>query len=277
MSWLDQFLFNSQSIQGIPVATTPPATGQVLAFNGSIYAPIDPSGASTGNLYGTFADRPASAPVGTAYYASDAPDATYTGSFWQTRDCYGNPMVPPPAAGSWTQSNFAGGTTLAMVADKIVLNSPGDVGGDTSRIATLALSSAIYTLTAHFIPLPLQANNSSAGICIFDGTKVIEFKSVFVSGGNTVQVTQRNSAGSFHANAYTAAWNVVPQSGLWFVIQNTGTSRNYSWLPDGKTPVLAWTEATGAWLTETSAGITVDPISGGGVGITLDSWNITYP
>ena len=238
------------------------------------------AGSGSANLVGIYDARPDTATTGVVYFATDQHPYVFTDAGWQGWDLYGRLLSPPRPLSTWTQVNFLSGVTLTNAGDSLILNFPnaGVLAGDNASLATQTLTSIPYTLTAHFAPILVQATFSQAGICITDGTQIIAVLDTYAVGAaSELIVAQRTAPATFHANAKVTDLQSGLGFGIWFQIQNTGTSRNYSILFDGITPTLLYTEAAATFLTESNYGIIETPVNSGGAGVNLDSIQVTYP
>jgi hypothetical protein len=200
-------------------------------------------------------------------------------------------IVAPPVASNWTHINFGGGTSIIDSGKTgfptVYLSDFTTGGGELVRAGTVALTSPIFTLTARIRPILYPANNASAGIGISDGTKFIVMQLTYVSGGVDIQVVKFTNSTTLSANYYSAAWNIGQNASFWFQIKNDGTHRFYNYSSDGvnyyptsigsSTVFPIVTTFQDFITTETRAALIIDPLNGTGSGITLESWNITYP
>jgi hypothetical protein len=214
-------------------------------------------------------------------------------------------LVPPPVASNWTHVNFGSGTTFvdsgSTTTSTVYLQDFTSGGADTAHCVTLARPGSVgtaYTLTVAIHPLQYPQNNSGSGIAIGDGTKLEVWQLVFVSGGVSMQFAHRNSATSFAANVYSAAWNIGQNARFWLRLKNDGTNRFFTYASDGLNfiPVQTIQDAglmgtCGAPSTvpcyesnttfinnnETVGGFCIDPESSIGSGATVESWSFTAP
>lgn len=250
--------------------------------------------------------------AGGLWYQNDAgaitalPGST-TGQFLQTQGTSGAPplwavpnssgdegtIVAPPtiASSTWTDINFGSGTTAVDSGragfTTVYLSDFTTGGAEVIRGISQPLSSAVYTFTARVRPLLYPANNSSAGIGITDGTKHIVIQLTFVSGGVDIQVVKFTNSTTFSANYYANPWNIGQNAPFWLRIKNDGTHRNMNYSSDGVNYFPAtigssstwptYTSATDFITTETAASLIIDPLNGTGSGVTVESWQITYP
>jgi hypothetical protein len=80
------------------------------------------------NIFGAFATRPATAPVGSQFVTSDGPvDFVWNGTVWMPL-ISGNVLPPPPAAAGWTVDSIGtGGAAPGSIADAqgTILITPG--------------------------------------------------------------------------------------------------------------------------------------------------------
>jgi hypothetical protein len=190
-------------------------------------------------------------------------------------------IVQPPVAASWTQVNFAGGTSLTDVGTSL----PGvnlydtTTGANVTRAITRPLSGN-YTITARLRPMIVPflsppGGGSSVSVCVSDGTKFLQLGLIFLYGGGVnMQVISNataSSAASVVATSSGMAWSAT--SPIWLRIQNNGTNRIYSWSSDGEQFIPFYTEGHTTFLTETVGGASIFTENSQGMGLTLDSFN----
>jgi hypothetical protein len=203
------------------------------------------------------------------------------------------PIVAPPKASNWSHVNFGVGTTLVdsgQVGFPTIYLSDFTTGGnvnlhggvDTTHPVT---PGARYTLPARFrvnlVPDANSAHNSSAGIMITDGTKIISFMYVYDGASALLQVQEwTNPTTLSGAPLYSQFTHYGVSAPIWGEIQDDGTHRNFTIATDGQNylpPALIFQHASGTFLTETGLGIMTTPFLAGGGAITLESWNPTFP
>jgi hypothetical protein len=128
---------------------------------------------------------------------------------------------------------------------------------------TRALSSGTsYTVITAINNLFSTAYGSlSAGICISDGTKFIQFCASYVSGYSVVGYEWTNDT----TYSGTKTFN-VPLAGatptIWLKLVQNGTDRLYYFSIDGINWIKVYSEAYNTYLTETVSGICICPDTG---------------
>jgi hypothetical protein len=310
-TWLDRVF--GAGIQQLAVGGAPKPTEPIvnlIAGSGvTINAVDNPSSGRTdttissgaaggGSLFGAAASRPAanSVPANTLYFASDTGVISASnGSTWTVIPTTAGSsfadqgtIVAPPLAATWSNVNFSnttlvnsGTTTFPTV---FLLNTHSLAGGDSAACSFQTIpgsAGAGYTLTAGIRTFfPANPGTALCGICVSDGTKVICLSLTYGSSGGVFQVIQRNSATSFHANAYSTNWAFPGFARAWLKMQVAGGNRTYAISFDGADYAVFLSEADTTWISndETLAGIFVNPINvTPSVGITLESFALTSP
>jgi hypothetical protein len=299
-TWLGALFNQSTQFQqgGVALPIRPTldfASGAILSddpTNNRTLATV--AGGSGTTLYGTLAARPAANSVanGVVYFATDTGTiAVSNTSAWIVIPAGGGQSLAdqgtifaPPLASTWTHINFGTGTTLTdsgLAAFPTVFLSDTTSGGNEN---VHAVSQPItggagthYTLTTAIRPLPNQANNSSVGIQVTDGTKIYYFDIVYVTGAQHIQIVKYTNPTTISANSLDVAVGLGLNGRDWLQIQDDGTHRTWRQSNDGKNYYVFFQEASGTFLNETAYGINVNPLNSGGGGVTLESSNITYP
>lgn len=227
---------------------------------------------------GTYASRPATASAGSRYVSTDGHiEFIFDGSNWR-------PLIDgvvgtqsPLAASFSTHINWGAGTTLTDAQGTVFFSDTTSGGNENDHSAVLNTAGSTYTLIAGFRPLTTLAVNSGGGLVITDGTKLIKWWVVYTASGLTSQVVTLTNSTTFVANLLTVSMPVSANHTIWFKIVNNGTNRLYSWSADGNNWNLAFSHATGTFLTETQYGIVISPLNSGGCAMTLDSWFTSSP
>lgn len=246
-----------------------------------IVLPYRPSGISS-SLYGTYANRPASAPAGSIYTSSDGHvQFVYTGSTWAPV-LNGTIGTQPPAAASFsTHINWGGGTSLTDSEGTLFFTDQTSGGNENDHSAVLNTAGSTYTVIAGFKPLLTLAANSGAGIVLTDGTKLIKFWVAYVQTSNgqpiTIQIVTLSNSTTFVANLVTTGIPLGTNSTIWFKIVNNATNRLYSYSTDGINWNQIFSHASGTFLTETQYGMVIAPLNSGGCAMTLESWTTSSP
>ena len=219
-------------------------------------------------------------------------------------------FIAPPLANAWTQVNFGTYTTFinsgSAATPTVVLQDFRSGGSDTARCVYVNRPGSIgaaYTVTAALRQLQYPGNNSATGLAVSDGTKVIVFQLVYVSGGVSMQIADKATETSGAANAYNQLWNVGQNARFWLRIQNDGTYRFFTYSSDGliffpvsqmqDAGLIAACPSSGAGTNaptlcyqlnttfinnaETRAGFCINPEASVGAGSTLESWSFTAP
>lgn len=305
-TWLDQILNKQVAVQGTPLPSR-----TTLNFASSNVTAADNVATDSTDITITVADAGGTAlpdaGAGGLWYQNDAGRITPLaapsagGPFLQTQGATGLPpqwaapgtdegiTTAPPVAASWTPVNFGGGTAVVnsgtLATPTVYLSDFTSGGADTAHCIFVNRAGTVgtpYTFTARFRALLFPSNNAAAGIAITDGTKIIIFQVLYIDTIHTAQVVQRNSATSFHANAYSKAWNTGINAPYTLRIQVTGGNRLYTMTVDGQNFIPApalLQEADTTWINnnETQVGACVDPESSTGSGITIESFGNAAP
>jgi hypothetical protein len=203
-------------------------------------------------------------------------------------------IYAPPLAANWTHRNFGSGTSVVDVGrpgfSAIYLSDYTTGTSNNVHGVELALPNTVgqpYSVTAGYWPNLLPDNtgghNSTAGIYVTDGTKLITFQYVYVGSSMQMQVQTYNSATSINgAPTVNPQFNFGINARCWVKIQVTGGNRNFSFATDGADfiPASAYlSQADTVWINnaEIAAGAHVIANGSAGAGITVFSWHMTAP
>lgn len=202
------------------------------------------------------------------------------------------PVIAPPVAASWsTHVNFGAGSNTTIIdtgpaqSPAVYLSDFLSGGGEVVRCVFVNRPGSVgtpYTLTAAIHVVLFPTNNAAAGIAVTNGTQIISYQLVFVSGGVDIQVVNYNSATSFNANAYSAGWNIGQNGRFWLRVQVDASFRTFSYSSDGRNfiPGASFFQSVNTSFinnNETQAGLCVSPIGSTGAGVTDESWSFTAP
>jgi hypothetical protein len=214
-------------LQGFPVASTAPTSGQVPTWNGADYVPQTPGGAG-GGLFS---------------YA----------------------IVAPPALASFTWLNQGTATAQNNNAGAIMMSMPNGGGFPTTnwRVLYLAAPATPYTLVAYLHSLNFFEAGSAAttGLYFYDSSsgKLIGLETLYLPGTTVSWRVQRlNSATSDNTSVYASLTmqgsHLGFGGGAWGRLRNDGTTLYFDISQDGVNWRSLYSEAVGAWLTPNNIG-----------------------
>jgi hypothetical protein len=210
----------------------PGTSGNVLTSNGTTWSS---SASASGNLYGTYASRPAAGVAGRVYYASDCPNPFVdNGAAWQPV-VNGKLGTAAPLVSTFTQvtGGSVTGTVFADVCDGISITWTNlSAGGEFVRMlykAKPASGASGYRITTHvrfFLP-----SDTSGSLLAGLGWRL-------ASNGSIALVDMTNSlssvTGNFHEIRYTA--------------NNTGSTPTYTFSNQTSSANTAIAFNAGQWF-----------------------------
>lgn len=167
---------------------------------------------------------------------------------------YYSPGRPALASFSWINQGSA--TAAEITNGPIVVTVP-MVGSENNRLLVQNVPSAPWTLTAQIQSLLVSANYNDGGLVLTDGTKLIKFDR---ANTGALEVNWYNSVSSFNAGKYAKTF-VLGTDVLWFRIYNDNTNVNYQISTNGALWTTLYSEAKGAFLTISQAGLVFSPLA----------------
>ena len=185
----------------------------------------------------------------------------------------GRIIVPPDDSGfSWL--NQGGSSVTTDANDDVVLTCP---TGSVIRGRIKAIPSTPYTITARLIPAMIVGGNSEAGLCFYDGTKVILWSGFTCFGGGGIRVANWTNVSTFSANVSQRNPTenyYVPMR--WLRVTDDGTTLGF-WCSDDGDHWVRYTTATRAsfMTTPTHLGWFQNNQSGSNSDFYLHSWEET--
>lgn len=211
--------------------------------------------------YNSIANRPSSAQVGDRYIGSDSryDFYRYNGTLWQP--FIGSTVITPPP-GTTTFTNSGNTVTVTTYGDGAFLMSNASSSSISEYINTNTLPGT-YTITGVFISGGVNANFTSQGICLFDGTKIVSFGVAINSSfpGGVWTIDQWNNFSSHNGN-YTAAGPASAGVPLWVQIVVTTSSRTFNSSYNGKDWYQQAQVSNTDFLTPTNWGFHMENSSG---------------
>ncbi len=227
-------------------------SGKLLKDGGAV-----PSGGGGSITQGTYAALPGTCAVGDLYFFTDSVyncAQCATANVW-TLFLNGRIAVAPGPVAGWTGVNTG--------ADWTATDAGGSINAQIIRNGSLNLRGLVkaqpstpYTVTC-FMKAQAIVGSQSAGLCFYDGTKLIAIEWVF--GSTPVLRVQRwtNSTSAsttvFTLNNFAGFGNALYGGGF-LRIGNTGANLTFDWSLDGIVWTNVYTEAVGAFLTPTHYG-----------------------
>lgn len=246
-------------------------------------------------LGGTLGSRPAAAAGNTgAFYFCTSNGVLYksTGSAWVKHEIISE---APSAFGDvpttgWTGVNMQTGASWAADNDAMLFTVPTIGSTDNFQYQYITYPTAPFTLTARLeVSFQTQTVPGSVaalfGICISDGTKLIEVGPAFRNGtpatpwldsgwhlfpGSWTNLTTYSA--TYNSNAWPLAF--LGQIPKWYRLADNATNRTWSYSFNGIDWVPIATESRTAFLTPTRIGVAGNNYSGNGALLRVSSWKV---
>lgn len=251
---------------GVPTGGT---TGQglVKASNDPYDTAWDDVASGGGIVADTWANRPAAGTEGRLFLPTDGYDPCRdTGAAWVNQVPLGRDVSNPPAAGSFSQINFAN-TTLTASGDGLRLDGVGDgASGNKYKSAVVAIpGSGAYALTVGVELIYHDANFPGTGIVITDGTGASakgHFFFIYRAGGAYSSYVQNGThPTTFSSTPFTPVFPLRESKRFWMRIADDRTTNltfslsgdGVNW-PTGPTYLIGSLGRT-SWLTPSHIGL----------------------
>lgn len=172
---------------------------------------------------GAYASRPTAGTDGRLYLPTDKPVICLdNGSTWDEWDLSSGSKLTLPASGSFSWDN-QGAASISTVNGCDVLTSP---TGSVIRGRYVAASNPMF-VKARIAPSTIVGGNSTIGVYVGDGTKIVAFEALTTFGGGGMRTAKWTNASTFSAtytNHPTVFYGIVP---TWVGLQDDGTNIHF--------------------------------------------------
>jgi hypothetical protein len=185
--------------------------------------------------------------------------------------------VTPPVLGDFTYVNQGSSTATQAAGSSVVFYDP-QHGTENIRLLAKNLPAAPYTMTAAFTPMLLASDTLSAGIALYDGTKlvVVTLSSVAASStGARIKVVKYTNVTTFSATYVEP--NAHYCQPCWLRIQDDNVNRVSFFSFDGVNYQQLHSVARTDFLTPTQGGVVVNAVSGtAGANAAMNWFHISF-
>jgi hypothetical protein len=285
-----KFTGSGAGLTNIPLsalATSGASVGQIpkLSATGLVWASDSTgSGAASGstNLYGTCADRPATAASGTVYYASDGRAIQVSdGARWHGFGPFARTTLPETTNGwVWGSRSQTPDIDVSVTCGEwALLSTVTNAFYINSFVTNLAPP---YTATARFVSSAIAAGTTYFGILQREssGGKMVLQRVYSAWSANVISLTAPGTpAGGVSTTAFA-----VEGSDIWLRLSDNGTNRTYSMSNNGRHWMTYVTIASTSGTVVVSDQLGVGWNANVGVGVysgqiatSLLHWEVTVP
>lgn len=223
---------------------------------------VNPSGgggASSVNLVGTNAGRPAAGTAGRIYYTTDAP-VLYrdNGVTWNSFGPIYN--FTDPNLQTWHDYNMSGTTVTVSNGHRVArfLSNATDIKGQYVNVT--APYTAIMAMTSFWV-----GGNAGAAAFFTDGTKA-EF--VYFQNA-TITLLRFTNPSTFSSTVFSQQY-FFPQGLWWFKLEDDGANRKVSFSSNGEDWIQFSSFPNNTFLTATGVGYLGVPNTAGGLDLIAD-------
>jgi len=172
---------------------------------------------------GIYASRPASASVnaGRLYLPTDKPVICRdNGTTWEEWDLASGAKLTLPNSASFSWDN-QGAASIATVNGRDVLTSP---TGSVFRGRTVPATNPMF-VKARLSAATVVGGNSSIGLCISDGTKLVAWEAMTTFGGGGMRSGKwTSSTAGFNATYLNFSTVIFGTTAIWLGLQDDGTN-----------------------------------------------------
>jgi hypothetical protein len=220
--------------------------------------------AAVANKTGSYASRPAAGHAGSLYFPTDKPALCRdTGGAWEEWDMTTGAKLTLPNSGSFSWVN-QGGASITTTNGVDVLTTP--TGTNQVRGRSVAASNPM-TVKARLSPSTFVGGNSTVGLFVSDGTKLVTWEAATTFGGNHMRTAKWTTVSSFSAtytNYSTLMYGITPK---WIGLTDNGTNLLFLLSDNG----INWTQvesrarldflasvSTVGWFTNNESGSTAE-------------------
>lgn len=161
-----------------------------------------------------------------------------------------------PAVADYTWVN-QGGATVTSESTGFQINAPNALA-ENLRLLVKAVPASPYTITICTLIEMYFADYPSAGMALYDGTKVYAFT---LSNNTSPGIRLYRFSNTTTYSALASGRNTQPMTMVWWRYTRDATNCTFSYSLDGHLWHTFWTEALAAWMTPTHAGIVANAYS----------------
>lgn len=179
-------------------------------------------------------------------------------------------IVPPGPSSGWTWVNQGTATVADGLNGAMAISVP--TGGVNWRFMVKTLPATPYRVIAKISFWQQNVNSMTAGLYVYDGTKVMGIE-LLTQAGPVFAIRVQKMATVTTDSGAAATYTILPPK--WFRFLNDGVNFTFDISQDGTIWYQVYSEAVGTFITPTKAGFGGLNASGAiGNTPTLESWTV---